>query len=78
MKNVVQEIKDAIAASRCSGFEDTATASVAGGLAKATAAASCKDELPKPKPKNLKAFDAFGDTDSSSSDDEDSSAQEKR
>lgn len=68
----LQEIKDAIAASRGSGFEDTAAASVAGGLAKATAAARCQEELPKPKPKSLKAFDAF-DTESSSSGDEDSS-----
>lgn len=70
---VLQEIKEAIAASRGAGFQETAAASVAGGLARATAAASVKEALPEPKPRNLKAFDAFTDTDSSSSDAEDSS-----
>jgi hypothetical protein len=65
----VQEIKDTIAACRDSGFQDSAAASVAGGLTKAMATACRKDELPKPK--KLKAFDAFSDTDSSGSDDDD-------
>lgn len=67
----MQEIKDAIVACRQSGFQDTAAASVAGGLAKANAAASHKDVLPEPK--SLKTFDALSEPETSSSDDEDTS-----
>lgn len=70
---MLQDIKDAIAASRVSQFQETAAASVAGGLAKASQAGVSKEAPAESTVKSLKAFDVLTDTESSSDDEEDAS-----
>lgn len=72
----MQEIKEAVNAARVSGFEQTAAASVASGLAKSTDAAKNGQSEKKPS-KSLKAFEAIESDSSSSSEDEDDSNPDK-